>query len=85
MPSFRSSPWILGAPQIGLARLGSSRGPAGEFRAALLVCRSVTATCNARTSEIQHDANGRQSEVRCKSLEAGKNQTVHIAEREPFW
>ena len=52
----------------------------------------MTATSNVRTSESQHDASGspgfdnRQSpqNARRNGIEPGKNQTVQIAEREPF-
>src|SRR5450631_2116384 len=55
MPSLRSSPWILGAPQSGL---GSCLGSGGESRAGPLACRRDISTSIARTIENRLDANG---------------------------
>ena len=62
MPSLRSSPWILGAPQIGLARLisrTSRRISSGTLGLPLRDCdfqrqnKRNPARCNGRQSEVR--------------------------------
>src|ERR1700757_2435228 len=87
MPSLRSSPWIRGAPQSGLARLISrinwriSSGTLG------LPTRERDFHRQNKRNPAQCQRMNHQGvqNVGCDPIEARKNEAIEIAENKPPW